>query len=271
MTLPHHAAVAVPGLVTRADDAGLNVATNEGIRAAVENGIARNVSVLALGSALEDAGARLRGLDACFGFHACLNSEWVDPCWGPLTACRSLVDARGVFPATWAELQALNPDPDVVIAELTAQLARLRGTGLPIHYMDEHMVFSAALPGLRAPLEDFARREGLVYEMGLPGLPFAPGEEALLEGDHPGRFLHRLQAVSTGTWLAISHPAVDSPEMRCVRMAGQAYGDVAADRCRQALMFSAPEVLAYCSSRRVRLLRYDELDASGESVTTAVV
>jgi chitin disaccharide deacetylase len=270
MTASPHSAVAVPRLVTRADDAGLNAATNEGIRVAVENGIARNVSVLALGCALDDAAAQLRDLDACFGFHACLNSEWAAPCWSPLTAHNGLVDARGMLPATWAELQALNPDPDMVIAEISAQLARLRGTGLPIHYMDEHMVFSAALPDIRPVLEDFARREGLIYRMDLRGLPFAPGEEALSAGDHPGRFLHRLQAVSSGTWLVVAHPAVDSPEMGAVRMDGQAHGEVAADRCRQALVFTAPAILAYCSSRSVRLLRYDELDASGGIATTAV-
>jgi len=264
-------AVAVPGLVTRADDAGLNVATNEGIRIAVENGIARNVSVLALGSALDDAAERLRDLDACFGFHACLNAEWADPCWGPLTVHRRLVDARGMLPATWEGLRELNPQPDVVIAEMTAQLSRLRGTGLPIRYMDEHMGFSAALPDLRLALEEFARREGLIYRMDLPGLPVAPGEEAFSEGDHSGRFLHRLQAVSQGTWLVIAHPAIDSPEMRSVRMAGQAHGEVAADRCRQALMFISQEILTYCSSRPVRLMRYDDLDTPDRAATTAAV
>jgi predicted glycoside hydrolase/deacetylase ChbG (UPF0249 family) len=246
-------------IVPRADDAGLNPGTNEGIRQSVVSGIVRNVSVLAIGPSLDDAVSRLRGLDACFGFHACLNAEWTSPRWPALTRAASLADAEGMLPATPAELRMLDPSPETVVAEMAAQLARLRSTGLPVSYMDEHMVFSATLPNLRPALAEFARSEGLIYRMDLPNLPRAAGEEGLAKADHAGRFLARLASASSGTWVVVSHPAIHSPDMQEVCLPGQAPGLTAADRVQQALVFTRPDVISYCREHSLRLLRYDEI------------
>lgn len=248
-------------IVPRADDAGLNEGTNEGICQAVLTGIARNVSVLAAGPALDDAAERLRDLDVCIGFHACLNAEWIEPRWPALTKGLGLADAAGMLPSTPAELGALNPSPEVVIAEMTAQLDRLRRTGLTVSYMDEHMVFSHVLPGLCPALEDFAKREGLIYRMDLPGLPRAAGEETFHQSDHAGRFLARLKSAPSGTWLVVSHPALDSADMQRICLPGLAPGDTARDRVQQARVFTHPDVASFCQAHSIHLLRYDELSA----------
>jgi len=245
-------------LVTRADDAGLNVGTNQGVCAAVKNGVARNVSVLATGPSLEDAAERLRGLDACFGFHACLNSEWLEPGWRPLTGDKRLMDARGRLPATWAALQALNPSAEVVFPEMAAQLARLRELGFPVRYMDEHMYFSSALPALRPVLAEFARSEGLIYRMELPCLPVPAADKG--KPDSSGCFLRRLQLAPSGTWLAINHPAIDSPDMHAVREERQPPGVIAAERREQLRLFTDPAIITFLSGPSVRMLRYDELE-----------
>ncbi len=242
-------------LLTRADDAGLNAGTNEGVRRAAAHGVARNLSVLGIGPALEDAAQRLLGLDACFGFHACLNSEWLEPCWAPLSGDARLMDARGMLPPTWDALRLLNPPACAVEAELSAQLRRLREHGFAPVYMDEHMFFSYAVPDLRPMLVDFARREGLVYRMELPCLPPLAADS----DDASNRFLRRLAGAAPGTWLEIVHPAIDSPDMCAVRKKGQPSGVVTDERARDLCVFTDPRVIEVCTAGHIRLLRYDEL------------
>ena len=185
----------------------------------------------------------------------------MSPRWPALTGNPGLADATGMLPATHPELAALSPPPEIVVAELAAQLDRLRRTGLPVSYMDEHMNFSHAIPAVRPALEDFAKREGLIYRMDLPGIPRAAGDESFHKSDHAGRFLVRLASLTSGTWLIIFHPALNSPDMREVCLPGQAPGVTAEDRVQQGLVFTRPDVLAYCRDHFVRILRYDELPA----------
>lgn len=245
-------------LITRADDAGMSVEANEGVRESVVRGINRNISLLAVGPAIEHAADRLRDVDACLGFHACLNSEWVAPRWAPLTGDARLRDQDGMLPASMDALKRLNPEPAVVVREITAQLARLRALGLPIRYMDEHMYFAAAIPGLRSALAAFAKAEGLIYRMEIPTLP------ALRKGSRvplgaPDRFMERLRRAPARLWLSITHPAVDSPAMRAIHLPGGVPGAVAAERDEERRWLTDPRIIAACGGGSVRTLRYDEL------------
>ena len=68
-------------LITRADDAGTNPTSNAAILDAYQNGLVKNVSVLAVGPAVEDAASLLaheKGL--CFGLHTALNAELAPQC-----------------------------------------------------------------------------------------------------------------------------------------------------------------------------------------------
>ena len=244
-------------LITRADDAGMSVEANEGIRESVVRGINRNVSFMAVGPAVEDAVARLRNADACFGLHACLTSEWIAPRWAPLTRDARLCDAQGMLPESWDALEKLNPSPEVIVKELAAQLACLRALGLPVRYLDEHMYFSVAMPGLRPALKAFAKAEGLIYRMEIPPLPPLP------QGNEPAgpveRILERLRLTPPGLWLLFTHPLMDSPAMRAMYLPGRAPGVMAAERDEERRWLADPRILAACRDGAVRALRYDEL------------
>jgi chitin disaccharide deacetylase len=244
-------------LITRADDAGMSVEANEGVRESVVRGINRNVSLLAAGPAIEHAAECLRDIDACFGFHACLNSEWVTPRWAPLTGDARLCDESGMLPASKDALRQLNPDPAVVVREMAAQLARLRALRVPVRYMDEHMYFAAAIPGLRSALADFAKAEGLIYLMEIPTLPGLPKGSG--PADEAERFLKRLRRAPSQLWLSITHPVVDSAEMRAIHLPGGSPGVVAAERDAERRWLTDPRLLSACRDGVVRALRYDEL------------
>ena len=244
-------------LITRADDAGMSVEANEGIRESVVRGINRNVSLMGGGPAIEDAAERLRGIDACFGLHACMNSEWLAPRWAPLTGDPRLCDGQGMLPGSRDALQKLNPEPEVVVRELASQLARLRSLGFQVSYMDEHMYFSEALHGLRPAFKAFAKAEGLIYRMEIPTVPSLPKGQK--PADEAERILERLRLTPPGLWLSITHPIVDSAEMRAIHLPGRAPGEMAAERDAERRWLADPRIIAACDGGAVRVVRYDEL------------
>lgn len=250
------------GLITRADDAGLNRATNRAIRTAVQEGIARNISLMSVGPEIEHAAAEFHGLDVCFGFHVCLTAEWDHPRWGSVMAADkvpSLLQADGTFPRTLDFHRNNEIVPQEFEEELSAQLKRLRMLGFQISYLDEHMGISSRLPFLRSLLVEFARREGLVYQPDLPGLPKVDRGIQLQRQDYAGNLLARLRQAAPGVYLVVAHPASSDGDMLDVTQAGKAAGEVADDREREGRMFLSEEVLSYCATSNIAFVRYDEL------------
>lgn len=128
-------------LVVTADDLGLTVGVNRGIRRAHLDGIVTATSLLAVGRAFDDAVRMLREtptLDA--GVHLALVGE--DP--PVLTAAEvpTLVDRRGRFPSTYRQFLVRaatgRVDDADVRRELQAQLARVRAGGIPVTHLDTH-------------------------------------------------------------------------------------------------------------------------------------
>src|SRR5262245_50950923 len=72
-------------LITRCDDAGGCESANAAILEAANASAAKNVSIMACGSAFDEA-VRLFGgrEDVCLGLHVTLNAEWDGPKWGPV-------------------------------------------------------------------------------------------------------------------------------------------------------------------------------------------
>ncbi|GAA2726701.1 ChbG/HpnK family deacetylase [Cellulomonas aerilata] len=128
-------------LVVTADDLGLTDGVNRAVRRAHLDGVVTATSLLAVGRAFDGAAAMLRDTPTLdVGAHLALVGE--DP---PLLSARevpTLVDRRGAFPLSYrtvvARAAAGRTDPDDVRRELTAQLERVRGLGLPVTHLDTH-------------------------------------------------------------------------------------------------------------------------------------
>ena len=128
-------------LVVTADDLGLTDGVCRAVHRAHVHGIVTATSLLAVGRAFDGAAAMLRDTPTlALGAHLALVGE--DP---PLLGAReipTLVDARGAFPLSYRTLVARGLrgriDPDDVHRELSAQLERVLGIGVPVTHLDTH-------------------------------------------------------------------------------------------------------------------------------------
>jgi predicted glycoside hydrolase/deacetylase ChbG (UPF0249 family) len=128
-------------LIVSADDLGLTDGVCRAVHRGHVDGIVTATSLLAVGRAFETAAAMLRDTPTLdLGAHLALVGE--DP---PLLTARevpTLVDARGAFPLSYRTVVARGiagrTDPDDVRRELTAQLERVIGVGLPVTHLDTH-------------------------------------------------------------------------------------------------------------------------------------
>ena len=251
-------------LVTRADDAGSFVSANKAIRAAFERGILRNTSVLATGPALEDAAERLlppsgKGGGLCFGLHATVTAEWEEPRWGPVLPREqvpTILDEDGMLHRQTAPLHEKDASPKEMLAEVAAQLERLRSLGFDVKYVDTHMGF-AWLQGMEEGVPDLARREGLIYRPPVDRLPKVEGMSD--SGDRASGLLAALGRAESGTYLVVGHPAFDDEEMRKVHGSGHEPGEIARARDAERLMFMREDVVKYCGESGVLPIRYDEI------------
>jgi hypothetical protein len=259
------AAVSRIRLVTRADDAGLNPTVNRAIQSAARQGIVRNISLMAPAPAIEHAVKAFRDLGdiADFGLHVCLTSEWQNVRWGPVASAAevpSLLEEEGNFPHTTSDLAALEPESNQVLLEVEAQFARLRELGFSLSYLDDHMLAVEAL-GMSEALSKFAEKHGLIYDGGLRRggvITRLPGWDG--PDEHPGTELaDHLAATAPGTYLLVGHPGFKTEDMERLRLPGQPRGEVLTDRNRERRMFADIEIVDYCDSAAIDLLRYSQL------------
>lgn len=243
-------------LVTRADDAGSCVEANIGIAACCDAGVVRCVSVMAVGPAIEDAAERLaHRTDIAFGLHVSLNAEWEQVTWGPIlppAQVPTLVKEDGRFLPWPADLKARGFAVDEAIAEVGAQLARLRALGFSIRYLDEHCHVSWGSPELAAALEAFGAREGIprctTRLRGLPG-----------EGND---FVARVKAASPGDYVLVTHPAKDAPGgmLRRFHLAGSPNdATVARERDAECAALCEPGLADRLRQAGVECVKYGDL------------
>ncbi|AZN38252.1 ChbG/HpnK family deacetylase [Paenibacillus albus] len=251
-------------LITRADDAGSARTADRAILDAIEGGIVRNVSLMAVGPTIEHAAELLAARrDVCFGIHGTLNAEWTDVRWGPILGAAkvpSLVESdTGMFTPTPAHFLNHPPVIDEVMAELQAQLDRLRSLGFNIGYADSHMVFEWAIPQIAEPFDRWCEREGIRnYRRYSKQLPEAAAAGADMESDPVTALIKRLKQAEPGQYLIVGHPGYDEADMLAFGNADYKSEQIVADRINERLMFMREDVLACVKERGIVPIRYDE-------------
>ncbi len=123
-------------LILHIDDAGMSSDTNAAVKAVLETGAARSLSVMMPTPWVPQMVHYIKehpGTDA--GLHLTLTSEWRDYRWGPLAgaaAVPGLTDPEG---ALWRGVDSVvkHSTPEEVDRELRAQLNRAEQMGLSSH------------------------------------------------------------------------------------------------------------------------------------------
>ena len=129
-------------LILHIDDAGMSYDTNVAVKAVLENGAARSLSVMMPTPWVPQIVRYIKehpGTDA--GLHLTLTSEWRDYRWGPLAgaaAVPGLTDPEG---ALWRGVDNVvkHSNPDEVDREMRAQLDRAEKMGFHPTHLDSHM------------------------------------------------------------------------------------------------------------------------------------
>lgn len=242
-------------LLVRMDDFGGCDSANRAILECLAAGVGQSVGVMAPGLALEGGCKALRATDpTCVGVHGVINAEWSTVKWGPVLgpqAVPSLVDERGMLTATPMVLYERGFLVDEVLAEIAAQVRKVRDQGLDPVYLDEHMGF-AWLPGVRDELAVLARREGLVYLPPLEGLPDADPTVT----DPVERLLSQVDRATSGDFIAVYHPGMDRPDMQDYVHEGLAPGVVAKEREGDRRLLTDPRLAQGLRDRHVELISY---------------
>lgn len=245
-------------LLIRVDDAGLNDETNRGVEAALRAGVARSVGIMACTPRFAAAADMLKSLPGTFsvGVHLTLNAEWGRYRWGPVLPAAevpSLVDEDGAFPRNHQLYIARPPKIEHVLAELRAQIARVRDAGLVPCYADEHMVFSESSPWMLDPIAEIVAEAGLLYDRKL-GLPRPPKGIVTAEG-----LAEALRLSDHRRMLLITHPAASGPQMTSLLDDPEANARIAANRAAELAMLSDPELAGFLADAGVTPIGYSDL------------
>jgi predicted glycoside hydrolase/deacetylase ChbG (UPF0249 family) len=150
-------------LVVNADDMGLTPGVCRAVHRSHTDGVVTSTSVLAVGTAFDEAAARLRDCaDLAVGAHLALVGE--DRPLLSAAEVPTLVDRDGRFPLTYrtvvARGLARRIDPDDVRREFRAQLDRVAGIGVGVTHLDTHQ-HTHLWPAVAGVVVDLAREHGI--------------------------------------------------------------------------------------------------------------
>jgi predicted glycoside hydrolase/deacetylase ChbG (UPF0249 family) len=252
-------------VIVRGDDMGVAQAINEACIKAYREGIVRSVEVIVPGAWFLDA-VRLakENPELDVGVHLCLTSEW-DYCkWRPLTRGASLVDADGYFyratkqrgdlPGNSGFLDA-KPKVEEVEAELRAQIEMAKKHIPRISHVSVHMYTVRSSPEIEAVARKLAKEYGLKFDD--DGMKRAVYWGGTNPEAHAKRLVARLAELGAGTHLIITHPGLNTPELRGFGNNGA--WDVAEERAATTEALTSKLVREAVKERGMRVIGYREV------------
>ena len=227
-------------VIISCDDLGCCHAANIGVMQALHEGVATAASIMVPAPWAPHA-AELYEPGDDIGVHLTLNAEHPTYRWGPITHAPSLLSGDGGFPRTIDDLWE-HADPDEVRRELRAQIERAQAWGIDATHLAPHLTAITLRP------EFFDVYLELAVDHQLPirlpstitedqaGFPFRrlAAEEGVVFPDHfdhdwragsRERVRQALSNLAPGVTEIHVQPAVDSPEVRAMTPAAEAWID----------------------------------------------
>ena len=226
-------------LIISCDDLGSCHAANEGVYAALRDGVATCASLMVPAPWARHAAVGYDGDD--LGVHLTLNCEHDTYRWGPITHAPSLLSGEGGFPRNVEDLWE-HADPAEVLRECRAQIERAMAWGIDVTHLAPHLSSITLRP------EFFDVYMELAVEFRLPirlpssitaaqaGFPFRQlaADEGVLFPDHfdhdwragsRERVYHAIESLQPGVTEVHVQPAIDTPEVRAITPLAESWID----------------------------------------------
>jgi predicted glycoside hydrolase/deacetylase ChbG (UPF0249 family) len=200
-------------VVVQGDDFGMCHAVNDGIAQAATEGILTQASVMAACPWVDEAAEIARRIRLRTGLHQTLTCDWGRLRWPPLTGGASLRGPDGTFPNTVAAARSCRVEE--AVTELMAQAERAQTLGLHLDYLDVHMgmvcppAYEEVAETMDLPFLYPGLKRSLTFAS-IGGLSERPAEAK------KSWLLGWLERRGPGDHLLVSHPAVDSAELRAM-------------------------------------------------------
>jgi predicted glycoside hydrolase/deacetylase ChbG (UPF0249 family) len=253
-------------LLVTSDDFGMCHAVNAGITRAMREGIVRATNFMVPCPWFTEALALAREHALPVGVHLCLTCDWDRLKWGPLTRAASLCDDQGYLFQSYEALLAQASDADI-LAELLAQVARVRSLGFQPTHLDSHMLGSDmnddGAPRVKALILEVARQTGLkyTYETNARGELRYFNAEIGLSGRDVREVWRELEALPEGgTYHLIGHAAEVSPELEALCSKDHPSRPWAAEyRAADSAFFTSPLVSARLAALGFELISQADL------------
>ena len=227
-------------LIISCDDLGSSHAANEGVFAALHDGVATCASIMVPAPWARDAAHRSWPTDD-IGVHLTLNCEHDHYRWGPITHAPSLLSGEGGFPRNIEDLWE-HADPAEVLRECRAQIERAMAWGIDVTHLAPHLTAITLRP------EFFDVYMELAVQFRLPvrlpstisaeqaGFPFRrlAEEEGVLFPDHfdhdwragsRERVYEAIARLQPGVTEVHVQPAIDTAEIHAITDAARAWID----------------------------------------------
>jgi predicted glycoside hydrolase/deacetylase ChbG (UPF0249 family) len=253
-------------LLACGDDIGVAQAFLDGAIQGYKDGILRCINVVVPGPWFPDAVRRLNEMpDIGVGLHLALTSEWDGMKYRPLTFAPTLTDENGyLFPSGPAMLNNRRPGggkqgPDMaeVEKEFRAQIEMIKRRIPRVSWIWPHMAVATSTPELRALTERLAREYDLPLLGVHPGIKMlkAPGlaTQASDNATKASTIVRLLTDLQPGTYYFITHPSLDTPEVRALGHKGTE--NLAAHRLADLQqILTNPEAMGIVKRRGIELM-----------------
>ncbi len=256
-------------VIISCDDLGSCHAANEGVFAALHEGVASCASLMVPAPWARDAAVRCLPTDD-IGVHLTLNCEHPTYRWGPITHAPSLHSGEAGFPRGVDDLWE-HADPVEVLRECRAQIERALAWGIDVTHLAPHLTAITLRP------EFFDVYLELAVEFRLPirlpstitkdqaGFPFRDlaASEGVVFPDHfdhdwragsRDRVYEAIARLAPGVTEIHVQPSADTPEVRAISEAAQGWIDDLAlvtrdQHLRDLLAASGATVIGYRALR----------------------
>ncbi len=248
-------------LIIRGDDMGMTQGSLEAFERAFNHGVL-TCGAIQVPAPWFEAAAELavKNPGWCVGVHLTLIGEWRGYRWRPVLPwdqVSSLVDEDGFLFGYPAELQANNPKPDEVEAELRAQIELALKKGINVQYIDNHYGGTD-----REIIEKLGREFDVPVSSMMgetrPGSVYTTPVEEKTEAA-----VKMLQELEPGLWLWVCHIGIDSPEQNVLIHSRPEDifpgGGVGKHRAAEMDVLTSIEVKSIILKKGIKLVSYREL------------